>query len=142
MPRVDFYLITAGSFRDAQGFACQLLEKAYKLGHNIYVTVEDLALAAQLNDLLWTFRDISFVPHEIVTNQVNESIPIQIGTANNAPKRGDILLNLTSQMPHAAVEFARIIEIVPNDANLQAQARGRYKLYKQQECQLETHDLR
>jgi len=142
MSRVDFYLIAADEAKALLGFTCQLLEKAYTLKHHIYVVVNDLAEADQLNDLLWTFHDISFVPHEMVTEDANNMTPIQIGLINNAPKSGDILLNLTPQMPGEIAGFERIIEVVPNDETKQAEARERYQQYKAQGRQIKTHDLR
>ncbi|MEZ5578324.1 MAG: DNA polymerase III subunit chi [Candidatus Competibacteraceae bacterium] len=44
--------------------ACRLADKAYGLGHTVYLFTASEARAAALDDLLWTFRQDSFVPHE------------------------------------------------------------------------------
>jgi DNA polymerase III subunit chi len=141
MSKIDFYLIPEttkdGKFR----FACRIAEKAYLQEHQIYIHTENEAATTLLDGLLWTFRDISFVPHNTAGEEINA--PIQIGF-NDKPTtvHNDILLNLDINVPAFFPEFKRIIEIVPNDKELQNQARKRYKFYKDQGIEVQTHDLK
>ncbi len=44
--------------------ACRLAEKAYLARQRVLVWLEDAAELASFDELLWTFADRSFVPHE------------------------------------------------------------------------------
>jgi hypothetical protein len=61
--QVDFYLLSDSEPRAALKTACRLAEKAYDQGLKVVVRTDSSAATAQLDDLLWTFSDRSFVPH-------------------------------------------------------------------------------
>jgi DNA polymerase-3 subunit chi len=63
MTRVDFYILPPGDERQRLVFACRLTEKAYRQGLTVYLRAGDETTASQLDQLLWTFRQGSFVPH-------------------------------------------------------------------------------
>ena len=63
MARVDFYILAQPDERERQLLACKLAEKAWRPDHSVYIHTRDPADAEHLYDLLWTFRDGSFVPH-------------------------------------------------------------------------------
>jgi len=140
MIRVDFYLLTDSSQEARQLFACRLAEKAYQKKHQIYILVNSMAAAEQLDQLLWTFQDDSFLPHEIYSQNTPLSAPIQIGTSGY-PATCDTLFNLTSALPDNIEHFSRIIEIVPNNENERQQARDRFRLYRQKGYSLQTHNI-
>ena len=52
-----------------------------------------------------------------------------------------ILLNLGSDVPVDFEQFARIIEIVSEDADDKRQARNRWKRYASSACELSNHVL-
>ena len=54
MTRVDFYVASD----EAARVACRLAEKAWKLGHKVYVHASDPTEAQKLDELRWTFRDV------------------------------------------------------------------------------------
>lgn len=63
--RVDFYLL-ASDQPDARWLvACRLLEKAYAKGHKVYVLCNNKQDAELLDELLWTFKEDSFIPHNL-----------------------------------------------------------------------------
>jgi len=64
-PRVDFYVLPGTEARARLKFACRVAEKAYLAGQRVFVWLEDAAELQSFDDLLWTFADRSFVPHEI-----------------------------------------------------------------------------
>ncbi len=141
-PRIDFYIIPEKTSQAALMFACRLVEKAYNNKNTSYIYVEDEARAQQINDLLWTFRDISFIPHDLVGNN-STSLPIQIGFGQHEPEIiPDILFNLTSGVPEFSTKFNRIIEIAPQEPSWQNSARQNYRHYQAQDFTINNHDLR
>ena len=144
MIQVDFYILDIEAARDADNFACRLTEKAYKGGHNIYLYTVDEPSAARLNDRLWTFKQGSFLPHEIA-NSVPSSphlpTPIVIGYGELQPLRCDTLINLTTTVPPHHAQFQRIAEVIYADEPLKAAGRERFRFYKQQGYQVNSHTL-
>ena len=64
--RVDFYVQAAEAPKGHLTLACRVTEKAYQAGHRIYLRCEDAQQANELDELLWTFSQSSFVPHQIL----------------------------------------------------------------------------
>ncbi len=142
MLRIDFYLISESTDNERLRFACRLLEKAYLQNHRIYINTNNETEARLLNDLLWTFRDVGFVPHGLVGEQNTEKASVQIGYSKNPKLHKDILLNLTQEIPEFYTEFERVIEIIPEQPEWKNKARENFKKYKENNHQIETHDLR
>ena len=136
--RVDFYLLP-GAGNDITHFLCRLLQKIYlqKLTCYLYVTAKEEE--EKWDALLWTFNDISFLPHSIYQAGVENS-PIYIGHTppiNNL----DVLINLTEDTPTFCQQFQRIIEVVPPDENLRVLARKKYQYYQKENFELHTNQL-
>jgi DNA polymerase-3 subunit chi len=122
-------------------FACRLIEKAYKQKHRIYVHAEDRAMAHQLDEMLWTYREDSFLPHNLHGEGPEPPPPIQIGFENAPEKHRDILINLNPQIPEFHPQFARVLELIVNDAAAQEMGRERYRFYRTQGFEINTHKL-
>ena len=143
MAQVDFYILPENG--NQKYFACALIQKAWKQGNNIFVNTRSESEAAAFDDLLWTFKDISFLPHCLAANNNTESSPIVIGYDNQAngqiPDHTTIMLNLTDQMPRDANKLKRILEIVAGSESERQQARKRYAEYRDQGHKLNIHKI-
>jgi hypothetical protein len=62
--RVDFYILEGPSAAARLKLACKLAEKAYLASQSVLVWHADPAELKAFDDMLWTFSDGSFVPHE------------------------------------------------------------------------------
>lgn len=120
-------------------FACHLLEKAYNLGHSIFVYCASLEEAHIFDELLWTYKDNSFIPHNIQGEGPEPPPAIQIGYTDEPRGFNDIILNLTDCIPLFYKKFKKIIEIV--DSKNKESARVRFRKYKQQKLELKTHTI-
>ncbi len=153
MARVDFYVLAGSGETARRRFACRLAEKAYRLSHTVHIHTPDSASARQLDDLLWTYRDGSFVPHEVVTaSQTEVDSPVTISHEPRSNAAAELLINLSDDFPEpyavespaeaeAAASFPRIAEIVTSDADSRRQSRERYARYRDLGHTLETHKL-
>ena len=139
MPRVDFYLLSdeSGMYK----FACIMASKAWSAGNHVYMYTETEDTAKKLDDLLWTFRDISFVPHEIYNETENNEAPITIGFGDHFPNHSQVMINLDYKIPEFAEKFSRIIEIVENNEKNKEIARQRYRQYKESKYELYNHNI-
>lgn len=131
VPKVDFYILDAANEQQALLFVCQLLEKAYMNNERASVHLPSPEKTQQLDALLWTFKDISFIPHT-----VNETV-IEIGQGKQ-----EILFNLTPEIPTEFRDFLTIVEVVYPDAHIQQLARTRFRNYREQGCELNTHKIK
>jgi DNA polymerase-3 subunit chi len=89
--------------------------------------------------LLWTFRDGSFVPHELVSS--GNSAPVSIGYDSNTIESRDLLINLCDEIPAFANTFPRIAELVTSEENCRQKSRKRYAIYRDQGHTLEMHKI-
>ena len=142
MARIDFYLIAAAGEPSRQIFACRLAEKAYRLHNTVHIQAADREHARQLDDLLWTFRDGSFVPHEVVDEERDAGgAPVTIGVGAAGLRPGDLLINLSENVPEQLDSFPRVAEIVTSDEDCRQRSRRRFADYRSQGHTLQTHEL-
>jgi DNA polymerase-3 subunit chi len=111
-PRIDFYALSDATPEARLQLACRLVEKAYHLGHRVYVHVGTQERARRLDDLLWTFRAGSFLPHALLREAPTDDEPIWIGFDTEACPSGEVLVNLADAVPPFYGSFQRVVEVV------------------------------
>ncbi|OGT31927.1 MAG: hypothetical protein A3E87_06475 [Gammaproteobacteria bacterium RIFCSPHIGHO2_12_FULL_35_23] len=136
--RIDFYIL---STPETISFTCRLLEKAYKEKHRIYVQTNSKAEALKLNDSLWTFKDISFVPHRLQDMTAAPIAPITIGVEEGDPNLANVLVSALPKLPKNYQAYQRIALVIANDEAQKAEARDLYKKLKASEITLQVHNL-
>ena len=141
VPRIDFYVLPDQKENGRALLACRLADKAYGLGHTVYLFTASEARAAALDDLLWTFRQDSFVPHERYPLVGEEGSPVLVGTAAPATVEAQVLINLADALPEGFERYERVVELVDQHPEVLAQSRERFRQYREQGCLLETHRL-
>ncbi len=145
MPRIDFYIISDDTNPEpCLRLACRLTEKIWHMGHRIYLLTDTPETTERLDRLMWTFRQNSFLPHETQGNEEpNELPPILIGHEPEPPGTyTEVLINLTSRVPDFYPRFDRIAEIIDqNDENSRVSGRERFRHYRQQGDELESHNV-
>lgn len=142
MPRIDFYLIPETDVSGLLRFTCRLLEKAFEQKHSVFILTEDTAQASQLNDLLWTFKDTSFIPHQLIDEMKGTTAPIQIGShPHSIPTHRDILINLRTEIPSCFDQFDRVIEIIFHHESSEKTGRDHARLFQEKGLTVNTFDL-
>lgn len=141
MPKIDFYILAENEPKSHFQFACRLIEKAHKNKHRIYIHTDSEADAHQIDEMLWTYREDSFLPHNLYGEGPEPAPPIQIGFNATPEKHRDILINLSKQIPAFFKQFNRVLELVPSESSLQEAARERFKQYRAQGFEITTHKL-
>lgn len=140
MTRVDFYILSSDkSSRDK--LACALTGKALAQGQQVYIHTESRESAALMDDLLWTFRDISFIPHTLANEAAEHNSQVCIGWKGITPNSSDILINLGLEIPEFIRSFTRVMEIVVTDGASRQQSRDRYRRYRDMGFELHSHEL-
>ncbi len=124
-----------------QHFACKLAEKAYRLDNTVHILAASRADVERLDELLWTFRDGSFVPHHVVGSPASGESPISIGCDASEIAPRDLLINLCDEVPIAVDSFPRVAELVTSDQDSKQRSRIRYASYRDQGHDINTHKL-
>lgn len=139
--KVDFYLLGEEAEKARFIFSCRLAEKAYRLQRSLFVFCENRLTAETLDELLWTFRENSFIPHNLQGEGPEPPPPIQIGYQGEPRGYQDILLNLSPSIPPFYRRFQRIMEIIPNNDDAKEKGRTRFKVYREAGAVIETHSI-
>ena len=135
-------MISGSGEQSRQRFACRLAEKAYRLDNTVHIVVTDRQTVQQIDDLLWTFRDGSFVPHEILGQSAADApAPITIGCESVPARSCDLLINLSDEIPSTADSYPRVAEIVTADEDAKNRSRKRFVDYRERGHTLDTHKL-
>ena len=140
MTQVDFYILNGEASTARALLACRLTEKAWKQGHRVYINTASQQQLAELDDLLWTFRAGSFIPHGVYTETDTEE-PVALGHASEPAGHNDVLVNLSDEIPAYFSRFERVAELVGPDEQQRATARDRYRYYQDRGYTLNTHKL-
>ena len=132
MTQIDFYVVDEDTPDAWLRYACRLIEKAYTMGLHIHIHTADEMMTRQMDDLLWTFRDRSFIPHQH-TCESNELCAVTLNhddLNDMIDSKREVLVNLCGEVPANYQQFNRIVEIVGNDDAMKKTARARFKAYK------------
>jgi DNA polymerase-3 subunit chi len=159
MAEVSFYILPSQSIQERDEFACKLIEKAYRSGCFCYVLTDNTEQSQKIDDLLWTFRAGSFIPHQIYTGKlpvitrdgvyaessqgassVIEKV-ILIGSLDVPEHWQNTVINLSSHCPKHVDKIERILEILDNSEATKELGRNRYRYYQQSGVTITTHKI-
>lgn len=141
MTQVSFYALKSSDSETRLRFTCRLIEKAYSLGHDLYIQTESPEQAKALDEMLWQFSPPSFVPHCLADTGSDISESVTIGAQLPGDRHKDVLINLRADPSEAHQQFKRINEIMSADEESLQQGRKRYRFYQDQGYQTETFKL-
>ncbi len=143
--QVDFYLITNQVTDARYKLAARLCNKIQRLNQRILVVTDDSRATDRVDQLLWTFSDTSFAAHDLCHTPALLS-SIHIGQCTDITdevlqNNYDVLLNLATDRPAFSQRFNRVAEIVENAETAKTAARRRFRTYRDEGFDLETHNI-
>jgi DNA polymerase-3 subunit chi len=139
MEQIDFYILSTADPQAVGEFTCRLAEKAYEQGYRVFIRTRDSQQAERLDELLWTFRADSFLPHGLA-GQVKDE-PILLGERMPDDVRHDYLINFGLELPPGWQRFKRLAEVVEQRQEPLAQARQRFRAYRSAGHPPNHHDI-
>jgi DNA polymerase-3 subunit chi len=141
--RVDFYILDESSAAARLKLACRLAEKAYLAGQTALVWHTDPEELRAFDDLLWTFMDGSFVPHEMLTAGAStDETPVLLSSGTAPSADVDIIINLAPDVPGCLARTRRVAEIIDGDDSRRRAGRARFKAYRDLGIQPASHNIR
>ncbi len=140
MPRADFYLIQKERFREEPLLlVCELARKALDANLSTLVLARDVDQAERLDDLLWSFDDDAYIPHQLAGDDEDELAPVLIAAPDADTPMRTLVINLRDAAVQGSVE--RVLEVVPADDGARGPLRERWKQYKSRGFDLKKHDM-
>jgi DNA polymerase-3 subunit chi len=139
MTQVDFYILPSADPTARLDFACKLTDKAWRLGHKVYLHCSDAAQREDLDARLWRFKGETFVPHGEAEDDLDA--PVALGLGDDPGQHQDLLVNLDLSIPDFFKRFARVAEIVVEDPAIKLAARTNFRFYREQGYPLQDHRL-
>jgi DNA polymerase-3 subunit chi len=140
-PRIDFYVLQNQSPGGRFKLACRIIEKAYRLGHRVYVKTGNSDDAGVLNDLLWTFSQSSFVPHQLSAESDPSESPIVIGEQSPTVEGTDVVVSVSDDPIFNFTAYPRIVEIVGYEDDEKASGRNRFRYYREHGVEPSAHQI-
>jgi DNA polymerase III subunit chi len=137
MADISFYILPTQSQQERTLFACKLIEKVYRSGCFCYVLTDSAEQSQCLDNLLWTFRAGSFIPHQLYTGDAPAIEQVLIGSLPAPADWQNTVINLSSHCTDAQ----RVLEILDNSEATKSVGRERYRQYKQAGHELTTHKM-
>lgn len=142
MTQVDFYILEEPGAPARNQLVCKVADKAFRNGHRVYVYAGDRQQVQEIDQLLWTFSQGSFAPHEAYSGTVtNEQTPILIGDREAPESWHDVLISLVDEVPAFFSRFERVIEVVAGDEEHKKNARERFRFYRDRGYALQSHQV-
>jgi DNA polymerase III subunit chi len=140
--RVDFYVLSGTEERPRLKIGCRIAERAYLAGERVFVWLDEPHTLERFDDLLWTFADRAFVPHEIFQNEAQwQDTPVLVGWDTQPRQAYGVLINLGNTIPDAAAHAASIAEVIDaHEARRQA-GRARFRQYRDRGVMPATHNM-
>jgi len=138
-PAVDFYIVEHGTDEEVRRVACRLAEKGWRKGYPVVLRAADAGEAQALDDLLWTFRQESFVPHGLAVDDPGAPVVITHGDLPQDPTC--LLINLGHDIAARAGGCRRIAEIVGATDAAKDAGRQRYRTYRERGWPLRTYPV-
>jgi DNA polymerase III subunit chi len=139
--RVDFYVSDEAGDAARLRLACRIAEKAY-LAKQKVVCYGDPALLPRFDELLWSFGDGSFVPHDLVTREGAPcEAPVALTTGPLPADHADVLINLGDSVPPFFEKFARVAEFLDARPEVRGAGRERFKAYRARSIDPQTHNV-
>jgi len=140
--RVDFYVIDDAGGNARLSLACKLAEKAYLAAQSVLIWDPEPAELKAIDEMLWTFRDGSFVPHEVLgAETIAPEAPVLLSAGPVPPGDLDVVINLAAGLPEFVAEPKRIIEIIDGDDGRRRAWRARWEAYRKRGVQPASHNL-
>ena len=141
-PRVDFYVSAEAGEGARLRLACRIAEKAYLANQKVIVFSDDAALLPKLDEMLWTFGDGTFVPHDTVLKDGAPcEAPVALTSGPLPEGSVDFLINLGTAVPACFEKFGRVAEFLDSRPEVRSAGRERFKTYRANSIEPTTHNV-
>jgi len=108
-------------------YVCDITEKLFDNNISVSIFANDPKSIAQLNDLLWTWKQDSFIPHSVASADNPNSDPVMLTSSTEMLSQSQAALILYDPLPLMELEKFKLIfdfaEIYHSDKKLESRKR-------------------
>ena len=138
-----FYILESDD--DINYCTCKIIKKFYEEGKKILVSSKNSILIDDLNKLLWTFEQLSFIPHS-TSKDYDSFTPVlltETGYKNDSIIKKDynIFINLDDEVKTDYYNYEIVIELVSGNEHQKNLAREKYLYYKKNRLNVKHENL-
>ncbi|OUX19238.1 MAG: hypothetical protein CBE17_00315 [Gammaproteobacteria bacterium TMED257] len=138
-----FYILDSDD--DINYCTCKIIKKFYEEGKKILVSSKNSILIDDLNKLLWTFEQLSFIPHS-TSKDYDSFTPVlltETGYKNDSIIKKDynIFINLDDEVKTDYYNYEVVIELVSGNEHQKNLAREKYLYYKNNRLNVKHENL-
>jgi DNA polymerase III subunit chi len=138
---VHFIVAEDNSRLERKRMVCALAEHRWAQARGLLVQAASAQELAELDDLLWTYNDISFLMHATLGKPSAGSTPILLTWDVVPDTEVECLVNLGQTVPAYVGRCKCIYELVDHDPHHKGWARQRYLDYKAAGCEPQTRRI-
>lgn len=138
--RADFYLIDKPRFREQPLLlVCELARKAFAAQQPTLVLARDFEQAEAIDELLWSFDEDAFIPHQLAGDDDDANTAVLIVPPGIDAADRPMIINLRDTCPTG--RFERVLEVVAADPAEREGSRERWKEYSRRGVNVAKHDM-
>ena len=137
MTRIEFFFNVDNKMLKVASLA----DSAVKKGRRLMLFTTDAQAASTIERYMWTQPAIGFLPHCRPDHALAAQTPIIVDWLGQQLLHDDVLVNFQSQHPPFFSRFRRLIELVGLDEEEKAQARVRYRFYRDRGYEIKSFDV-
>ena len=141
--KVYFYILNEQD--DINLSVCKIIKKYYNDGHKIIVKSNDQEFIDNINKLLWTFEQLTFIPHSTnITYDCTTPVLLYKNDYKNdsiIKKDYNVILNIDTALDTTDNDHEIIIEIVAHDEDKKTISREKYLYYKKNNLDVKHENL-
>ena len=105
-----------------------LLEKSLERGWSVVVETASDERARVLDEMLWTYRDDSFLPHSLAGGDADHLQPVLITTRPHNPNNAEVRFFVDRAVPQSGEGYTRIVFMFSgHDPDAVTEARAAWK---------------
>ncbi len=106
MSEILFYHLTESKLEDALP---PLVDRSVERGKRVAIEMRDAGLMERLDNLLWTFRADSFLPHGTDQGEYPQQQPVLLTTSPDNPNHADFRFLIGGAQATAPESYERLI---------------------------------
>lgn len=130
MTKFSFYVSSSSSSSGLYKLLPSLLEKMLNKNHKILIACNTPEITKYLDDLLWSHKEISFLPHGTNSQENYEKQPILITSESENLNNADILISFSGKQVKNISSFIQVFDIFESSQEQLNAGRQRWKEYK------------
>jgi DNA polymerase-3 subunit chi len=138
-----FYILNAEN--DTESSICKIIKRYFELNNTILVSSKNKILLESINKLLWTFEQLSFIPHSTDKRYDSNTniILVETGYKNDSIVKKDynVFINLDDEVKTDYHNHEIIVELVDTNEDKKKIAREKYFYYKNNNLNVKHENL-